>query len=104
MRKQNMQNTLKATQTIRQLLRTMQVQNNVLPTKSQNMHLHTRAQNNRNQIFTECDRAHVRLKKKAEGSRGGAAPPAGGLRGAEPPAIANQLRTSCSQEEILILR
>ena len=51
----NMQNMLKATQTMRQLLQTTQVQNNVLHTKSQNMHLHTRAQNrgsNRNQIFT----------------------------------------------------
>ena len=50
----NMQNTLKATQTMRQLLQTTQVQNNVLRTKSQNMRLHTRAQNrgsNRNQIF-----------------------------------------------------
>ena len=52
---QNMQNMLKATPTMWQLLQTMQVQNNVLPTKSQNMHLRTRAQNrgsHRNQIFT----------------------------------------------------
>ena len=51
-----MQNMLKATPTMWQLLQTMQVQNNVLPTKSQNMHLHTRAQNrgsHNNQIFTE---------------------------------------------------
>ena len=73
----NMQNMLKATPTMWQLLQTMQMKNSVLPTKSQSMHLHTRAQNRgsyRNQIFHSSDAVAGQSPDCRVKQRGGEAP------------------------------